>query len=426
MNAFEYASDQVWAIRVHYGDDGRIESPDLALILNIAARANDPDFEAAVLKAQARHMEARQAALAPVDGIAQVNVIGPIFRYANLFTEVSGATSVSAIQADLSKAADDGMVRAILLNVDSSGGQVDGISDLADSIRAASKKKPIVAYSDGAIASGALWLGSAASKVIVSDTAMAGSVGVVANLRTNGKRPGEYEFVSSVSPKKRTNPETDEGRAQIQAHVDSVAQVFVQKLAAYRGVSIEKVLSDFGQGDVLVGAAAVAAGMADEVGTRDSVLAALKPKPSRVYSLGARSAAMNPQTRSKRMNPEEFTAEQQAAITQQIEAARAEARAVERSRIYGILTLPEAEGRESLARTVALETDLSSEAAAKLMAAAPKAAAAVIDPKKQADVEFVRQMAKIQNPDVGVDAGGDGMEQSEIDAEVARILKAGR
>jgi ClpP class serine protease len=432
MRAFEYAVNQTWAIRAQYRDDGTIEAPELELILNAAQRVHDPDF-AAVIRAQERHAEARAAALKPVNGVAQINAIGPIFRYGNLFTKISGGATVSGLQADLQAAIDDSSVRAILLNIDSPGGQVEGISDLAEAIRSASSKKPIHAFSDGTMASAAYWLGSAAKRITVSDTALVGSLGVVATLpRKNGKEKESepYEFVSSISPKKRINVETDDGKSQVQAIVDSTAAVFLQKVADYRGVSFEKVQSDFGQGGVLVGAEAVACGMADKVGTRDSVLASLLPR-ERTYSFGALSAAKNPQIRSRKMDID-FTAEQQAAVTEQLKAenaqARAEARKAERERIAAILNSPEAAGREALARKMALSMDMSPEDAISLLSESPKAAAET--QRSAVDSEFSRQMARVKNPQVGADADADNLgdktpeEQTEYKAKF--VLSAGR
>src|SRR5262245_19052254 len=196
MRAFEYAIREAWAIRAYLREDGAIESPELEMILDAARRVHDPAF-AAVIKGQERHAEARQAALKPVNGVAQINAIGPIFRYANLFTQISGGATVSGLQADLQAAIDDPSVRAILFNIDSPGGQVEGISDLAEAIRSAGSKKPIGAFSDGTMASAAYWLGSAAKRITVSDTALVGSLGVVATVpRKNGKEKesAPYEF----------------------------------------------------------------------------------------------------------------------------------------------------------------------------------------------------------------------------------------
>ncbi|MDQ3562853.1 MAG: S49 family peptidase [Pseudomonadota bacterium] len=209
------------------------------------------------------------------DGVAVIPVTGPVFRYANLFTEISGATSVEVLAADFRAAIDNPDIRGVVLEIDSPGGQVAGISEFAEQVRAASK--PVVSYISDLGASAAYWIASAAGRVVMRDTASAGSVGVVATLR-RGKQDNTIEIVSSQSPKKRPDLDTEAGRAELQTVIDDIAQVFVEKVAAYRGVKVEHVLAHFGQGGVMVGASAVRAGLADEMGSLEKVIAGLTGK----------------------------------------------------------------------------------------------------------------------------------------------------
>ena len=207
------------------------------------------------------------------DGVAVIPVTGPVFRYANLFTEISGATSVEVLATDFRSALDNPDIRGIVLEIDSPGGQVAGISEFAEQVRAANK--PVVAYISDVGASAAYWIASAAGRVVIRDTASAGSVGVVATLHRGKQDNTRIEIVSSQSPKKRPNPETESGRAELQRVVDDIAQVFVDQVAAYRGATVGHVLEHFGQGGVLVGASAVRAGLADELGSLENVIAGL-------------------------------------------------------------------------------------------------------------------------------------------------------
>ena len=102
-----------------------------------------------------------------------------------------------------------------MLEIDSPGGQIAGISEFADQVAAAGK--PIVAYISDIGASAAYWIASAADQVIIRDTAAAGSVGVVATLRRDKKDNDRIQIVSSQSPRKRVDPETEEGRSVLQA-----------------------------------------------------------------------------------------------------------------------------------------------------------------------------------------------------------------
>lgn len=272
LRAFGLAASVPWAIR-----------PDaLEVILRLAAR--DDITREDVAAAMVGTPEALSARLGrPLDNahavemhgnVAVIPVNGPIFRYASLFSEISGATSAEMLARDLQAAVDDPSVQGILLEVDSPGGEVAGTAELAGMIRAASERKPVHAYIDDLGASAAYWLSAAAGHITASSTAIVGSIGVVSAMpdptKTNSK---DIEFVSSKSPKKRANIATEAGRAQVQAVVDAIADVFIADVARYRGVSPDTVEAEFGQGDVFVGQAAVAAGLVNAIGTFEEALA---------------------------------------------------------------------------------------------------------------------------------------------------------
>lgn len=256
--ALAWAATQAWAI----------ERAALDHLLAIAAREHVPDFDA-VLARQGARLPGSEAVQVR-DGIAILEIVGPIFRYASLFSRISGATSIEGAALDLRAALDDSRVRAIILNIDSPGGAVSGISDFAQMVRAA--EKHVVAFIGGSGTSAAYWIAAAAHEVVMSDTALAGGIGVVASVRLDDD-DHLVEIVSSQSPGKRPDLRTDAGRAAVQRTVDELARVFVERVAAYRGVSSAKVLQDFGRGGVLVGRAAVQAGMADSIGTLEGTLA---------------------------------------------------------------------------------------------------------------------------------------------------------
>lgn len=199
---------------------------------------------------------------------AVIPLRGPIVRYANLFSNVSGATSLDVLRTEFQAAANDSAVSRIVLDVDSPGGQSNGIAEFAEMVHAVDK--PVVAHIGGMGASAAYWIASAADQVVVSSTGMAGSIGVVATYRPD--KSGDYKIVSSQSPLKMITPETEAGLAEWQRIVDDLAAVFVTNVASYRGVAERAVVSSFGRGGLMIGAKAVAAGMADSVGSLESVI----------------------------------------------------------------------------------------------------------------------------------------------------------
>lgn len=265
LRAFDLACRVPWAIT----EDA------LQTILEIAAREN-PDVEAVAAKL-GRPLDHTHTVTVR-DGVATIPVEGPLFRHANLFTQISGATSIETLATDLNSALADPTVKGVILYVDSPGGEVNGTSEFAQMIYDARGQKPVVAYISDMGCSAAYWIASAADEVVVADTATVGSIGVIAAMRDpsgDSKSSRSIEFVSSQSPNKRPDPTTEKGRAQIQTMVDDLAGVFVEAVARNRGVSTETVMSDFGQGGVFVGQKAITAGLADRIGSYESVHAEL-------------------------------------------------------------------------------------------------------------------------------------------------------
>lgn len=260
-----------------------ITEPWLATIIDIAERKQS-DMQA-VLAARGEQLVATDR-VTMRDGVAVLPVRGPIFRYANMFTQISGATSIDSLATDFGQAVDNPAVKAIVLEIDSPGGMVAGVSEFAAQVRDATKIKPVVAYVSDTGASAAYWIASAAGELVIRDTAGVGSIGTVMQTMRGGS-DGSIKFVSSQSPHKQANPDSEAGQRLYQAHVDALAQVFIDSVASYRGVTPQKVQSDFGQGAMLVGAAAVAAGMADRLGSLESIIAGLAGEPRK------RAFAMN-------------------------------------------------------------------------------------------------------------------------------------
>jgi len=91
-----------------------------------------------------------------------------------------GAEDTEVIQGLVEQAAEDKDIRGLLLDIDSPGGYAVGIAELGDTIAAAAKKKPVVAYTNGIMASAAYWIASQATEIVTSHSAIVGSVGVYA------------------------------------------------------------------------------------------------------------------------------------------------------------------------------------------------------------------------------------------------------
>lgn len=316
---------------------------------------------------------------------AIIPITGPIFRRANLMTEISGATSIEILATDIQSALDNPSVKRLVLDIDSPGGQASGISEIASMIRAA--QKPIVAYVDGVAASAAYWLASAASEIVMSPTAMAGSIGVAASFRQADDK--DIRIISSQSPLKQAGPETEDGRAEVQRVVDELAAVFIGDVAAYRGTTPDRVAAEFGRGGVLVGASAVAVGMADRVGTFESLFFA--------GSSGSYEGISMSENTSPGVTRDYLAAEHPALL----QSIQAEGVAIERDRVSAILALVVDAHHARGVADAAINAGLTAEQATAMVAAVPEPAA-VASFESLARANFV---ADLPAPAQTIDAG---------------------
>lgn len=259
--AFEFAASLCWLIEPSY----------LATILAIA-NGEGPGPQAVAARLGRPLQNAPKVEIR--DGVAIVPVHGPIFRRASLFTDVSGATSVSMLARDFRAALESPEVSAIVLDIDSPGGEANGIHELAAMIRDARGQKPICAYVGGMAASAAYWIASACEEIVADDTALVGSIGTVLAVPAPGATSSsQVEFVSSVSPYKRPDLGTKDGRAQYQKRVDDNAAVFVENVARNRAVTPDQVAEKFGKGGLLMAREALTVGMIDKLGSFEGTVA---------------------------------------------------------------------------------------------------------------------------------------------------------
>jgi ClpP class serine protease len=269
---------QPWAIMPEY----------LEAIEAIAVRALDADVLQLVAgDGHEARIDASRMAVASVgarldgsrgstvrNGNALVPLLGAIFPRASLVGASTGGTSLDTFMHDIRVAQASADVERIVVLVDSPGGVVSSLGEAADGLRGS--VKPVTAFVSGTGASAAYWLASQAGEIVLDRSASVGSIGVVATTSrqegpgSDGRR--SYEVVSSGAPMKRPDLGTEEGRAAVQAEVDAIEAVFVADVARGRRVSEERVRADFGRGGMVPAARAVAAGMADRIGTLDGVL----------------------------------------------------------------------------------------------------------------------------------------------------------
>lgn len=214
--------------------------------------------------------------------VAVISIFGTISRRANLMSKFSGGTSIEQLTDSFRQAVKDPSVKAIVFNVDSPGGSVDGVPELAAEILASRDQKKTIAVADTMAASAAYWLAASASEIVVTPSGSVGSIGVFAvhedysqALDTAGLK---ITLVSAGKFKTEGNPYqplSDEARTALQADVDAFYSMFVKAVSKGRGATQEAVRTGYGEGRMVMAQDAVKQGMADRVGTLDDVLAGL-------------------------------------------------------------------------------------------------------------------------------------------------------
>lgn len=211
-------------------------------------------------------------------GIAVIPVHGTLVKRTAGLDAASGLTSYTEIAAMLDSALADPQVAGILLDIDSPGGEASGSFELARRVREASAVKPVWAVANDSAYSAAYAIGSAANRLIVSETGGVGSIGVIAlHIDQSVKDANEgyrYTAVTAGTHKNDFSPHqplTDEAKAELQAEVDRLYGMFVEHVGSMRTLATDDVRST--EAGLYFGANAIAAGLADAVGTFESALA---------------------------------------------------------------------------------------------------------------------------------------------------------
>lgn len=260
---------------------------EIAAFLALKARGETVDLEAAGFMGRERGPRPSQQ----IGNVAVLPVLGTITHRANMVSNASGGTSTDVLRSQLRAAVNDPSVGAIVLDIDSPGGAVRGTSELAAEIRSARERKRVTAFVNSTAASAAYWLAASASEIVVTPTGLVGSIGVYAtheDLSQLAARKGvRVSMISAGKYKTEGNPYeplSEEGRAAMQELVDDAYRMFVDDVAAGRGVSADVVAQGFGEGRLVTASKAIGLGMADRVGTFDDVLDGLRGKQGQTMS----------------------------------------------------------------------------------------------------------------------------------------------
>jgi ClpP class serine protease len=206
-------------------------------------------------------LDAEESILNKVGSTAFINIKGLLSNTPPSFFDVLFGIEITTYKQIIDAVAevlDDAEIKTVQLNINSPGGEVFGTDEAAQAVAKLSAEKEVRVINEGLIASAAFWIAAQGGEILsTSPTNMTGSVGVVITAIEpdfDEKAPGikRARIVSRNAPNKRPNIESAEGKQVLQDEADALERIFIQRVSEGRGVSVETVISDFGQGGVLV------------------------------------------------------------------------------------------------------------------------------------------------------------------------------
>jgi len=314
------------------------------------------------------------------NGVAIVTVTGSLVNRGAWVGANSGLTSYEGIQHQLKSAVNDSKVHSILLDLHTPGGEAVGAFETSDAVREAARKKRTVAVINGIAASAGYALASGATEIVTTETGVSGSIGVVL-LHADYSRALANEGINPTlifagAHKVDGNPFealSQDVRSDLQEEVNSFYNMFTKTVGKGRGSRLTAASARKTEARTFIGQAAVDAGLADRVGTFETVLSDLSKavgRKSTVQNKGASSMDNNDTTFISRADHErEVAASRVAGVAEGRAAGVTEGTTVgatnERQRISSIISTEGIRGnaaRLSAALELAVESpDLSAE-----------------------------------------------------------------
>ena len=299
-----------------YGTPLLIARPKLEVILGVVARKLAGD----TLATPPPDALLRSDSIQITDsGIALIPILGTLVRRASYLGAASGLTCYHDIEAMAESAFADPRVKAVLLEIDSSGGEAGGVFDLAQRLRtlAQTSGKPLWAIADEVALSAAYALACAADHLWLTRTAEVGSIGVVAvhvdESSADAKAGMAYTFLHAGAHKVDGHPHAplpSTVAADIQTDIEGLHAQFIALVARFRRLSPDAIRTT--EARVYRGEAALTVGLADQIGTPREALAALSQQLATTNPTATRPASrFSPRSQS---SPQEISMNDQSPI----------------------------------------------------------------------------------------------------------------
>ncbi len=240
------------------------------LDINVGA---DASFSAARPKRHLHEVTVESAKKTTQDKIVHIDLDGVISSMAvsGLFAE--SMPSVDSLKQSLEQAVADKNVKAIVLRVNSPGGEVTASDIIYNAVKKAAKVKPVVVYMDSMAASGGYYVSCGATKIVASETTLTASIGVIIETMNYSELFGKVglsmtaftsgAFKDSLSG---ARPMREDEKVYVQNLVTQMYDRFLGIVSEARGVPKELLKSTVADGRVVTGREALAAKLVDQIG----------------------------------------------------------------------------------------------------------------------------------------------------------------
>jgi ClpP class serine protease len=220
------------------------------------------------------------------EGVAVVPVLGVLTARSDWFTTLCGWTTYEGLAAIFDSATREPRVKAILMDVESPGGEAAGMIDISERILAARKDKPVWAVANSYAFSAAYGIGGSAEKLFVPRLCQVGSIGAVCvhvDQSMSDKAMG-LRYTAIFSGARKIDgwdhaPLSDDARASMQAGIDHCRAEFAALVARQGRMTVDEAMAT--EAGVFHDQGAVSAKLADVVGTFEDALRELSGGQSR-------------------------------------------------------------------------------------------------------------------------------------------------
>jgi len=212
------------------------------------------------------------------DGVAIITVDGATTKKNTWMNAMCGSMiGYDTIAAYIDRANSDDEVHTLLFDIDTVGGDVSGVDELAEIIR--STQKRTVTFYNNTGASAGIWWGTASDEVYAGKTAQLGSIGVMAGYYEPREDDKKVVLVSSNAQNKNCLLNGD-CKDKFQARIDHVESIFLERVSRNTGLSQEEIVTQFNRGETIPADKALEINFIDGITTLDALTKTLATMPS--------------------------------------------------------------------------------------------------------------------------------------------------